>query len=97
MEIKNNNEEIITALGIEKCSPELQAQIIGKFGEILFKRLLLLLPETIGKEVIEKMCTLPLEQGMGELIATLDVHVPEALLLRKKILATTLTEFQLMK
>ena len=87
-------EEMISALGISECSEELQAKILSKFGEILFKRLLLLLPDNIGREVIAEITTLPLEEGMKRLVALIDAHVPDAVARRNEILEETIAEFR---
>ena len=56
--------EISAALGIENYPDEIRGKIEAKFGDILFKRLLLLLPIDKTKIVIDEITALPLEEGM---------------------------------
>ena len=89
-----SDQEIALALGISDSSPELQAKVVAKFGEILFKRLLLLLPDTIAKNVIAEITVLPLPEGMERLIALLDEHLPNAALRRNEVLKETIAQFR---
>lgn len=92
---QQGEEEIVAALGIGGSSPELRGQIISSFGKILFKRLLLLLPDAVAKNVITEITALPLPEGMERLIALLDEHVPDATARRNEVLEATIAEFRL--
>ncbi len=87
--------EIAEALGISASSPELQAKVIASFGKILFKRLLLLLPDAVAKDVIAEITALSLPEGMERLIALLDKHIPDAAARRSEVLEATIAEFRL--
>ena len=91
--IEFDTQEIITMLGIDSCSPELRQKIIAMFGKILFKRLLLLLPDIVAKNAIEEVTALQLPEGMKRLIVLLDTHVPDAASRRNNILEQTIAEF----
>ena len=91
---QDDTNELIAALGITHCTPELQSAITTKFGELLFKRLLLLLPDTTGVEVISEITALPLERGMQKLIEELDVQVEGAVSKRKAIVEELIAEFR---
>lgn len=90
-----DKKEIIEALGISDCSGELQQKIVATFGKILFKRLLLLLPDAVAKSVIAEITALPLPEGMERLIALLDQHVIDAASRRNEILKETVAQFRL--
>lgn len=100
--MKDNNQKqygdedfIIKKLGIEKYSPEAQAKIINKFGEVLFKKLLLLIPKDVGGAVIDEITKLPLEEGMKRLIELIDKNVPDAKLRRNEILEEVVSKLAL--
>ncbi|OGZ07207.1 MAG: hypothetical protein A2762_04995 [Candidatus Lloydbacteria bacterium RIFCSPHIGHO2_01_FULL_54_11] len=93
---QQGEQEIIEALGISASSPELQAKVIASFGKILFKRLLLLLPDAVAKDVIAEITALSLPEGMQRLIPLLDLHVPDAGARKSEVLEATIAEFRLL-
>ena len=89
-----STSDISSALGIENYPEEIKSKIVAKFGEILFKRLLLLLPDDKAKTVIDQMTALSLEEGMQLLISSTDAYVPNAVAQRGEIALATITEFR---
>lgn len=93
MEQGEERDEIIQTLRIDKCSPELQEKILAAFGKILFKRLLLLLPDDVAQGAIREMTALPLSEGMERLIALIDLRVENGASRRGEALEQTIAEF----
>ena len=90
-----NAAAIIHALGAEKCSPELKGKIFAKFGEVLWKRLLLCLPDDDAKQLMMTTEQLTHEEGMQRLIDTLDEKIPDAGAVRERIYFETISEFRI--
>lgn len=86
--------DIESSLGIENYPEELRSKIVAKFGEILFKRLLLLLPEDRAKDTIDQLTSLSIEEGMQLLVSSLDTLVPNAAEKRAEIASSTIEEFK---
>ena len=87
-------EELVRELGAEDCSPELKGKILAKFGEVLFKKLLLLLSDDDAKAAIAKISSLSIEDGMVRLISILDAKLANAESERGRVFAETVAEFK---
>ena len=87
-------EELVRELGAEDCSPELKGKILAKFGEVLFKKLLLLLSDDDAKAAIAEISSLSIEEGMLRLITILDAKLANAESERGRVFAETVAEFK---
>ncbi len=88
-------EELVRELGAEDCSPELKGKILAKFGEVLFKKLVLLLSDDDAKAAISELSSLSVEEGMVRLIAILDAKLANAEIERGRVFAETVAEFKI--
>ncbi len=88
-----SSTDLIQALGIEKFPPLEQGKIMTKFGELLFKRLLLQLPDTDMAQAINEITSLPFDEGLVRLIAVLDEKLPNAVEIKQNIFTDMISQF----
>lgn len=70
-------DALANALGVSDCTPELQLQIIGAWSDLLFKRLLLRIPEEHTHDVQTLISQRTAESDTLTLLSSLLAFLPD--------------------